>query len=363
MPARTVTRVPKSRNRRKPATRSQTQRRPAVSPPSGLDGPVRGRYAAGRGRSVEDKIGGLLLSDGVSPDLMVELLPALLWLDHAQGRPRNLCVSGCVTLHHTYAALGITALPRAVDLIVSNQHTGARTLYGQPDPYWSGTTFHGHCVLWLPGSLRFVDPTVEQYPEVRRYDLGPICGRMVAAVSTPEQRAALARGHLPAGTSIAVKREELMLLYTAVDPEFDDVVMSGQVVLDAHDDAERGGRNLASQALLLLSRPEVVDRARRAPRPRVRALLDVLAGVDGFVDDAGDWRFTLHDGTTPRLDEIVVPTDTTPDPQPARADTTTRGEPEARGRDAARDAGPEAPRPRRRTLLDLLRRRPTDPLP
>lgn len=305
--ARTVACVPKSWNRRKPATKSQPQRRPTVSPPGSPDRPGRDRYDAGRGTSVSEKIGGLLLSDGPSPDLMVELLPALLWLDHAQGHPRNLWVSGCVTLHHAYAALGIQALPRAVDLIVSNQRTGARTLYGRPDPYWSGTTFHGHCVLWLPGSLRFVDPTVEQYPEVCRFRLGPICGRMVAAMSTAEQRAALERGNLAAGTSIGVKREELMLLYTAVDAEFDDVVMSGQVVIDVRDDAERGGRNLASQALLLLSRPDVVDRARQAPHPRVRALLDVLADADGFVDDDGDWRFTLPDGTTPRLDEIALP--------------------------------------------------------
>ena len=357
MVARTVICVPKSRNRRKPATRSQPQRRPTASPPGGSDGSGRGRYDAGRGGSVSEKIGGLLLSDGPSPDLMVELLPALLWLDHAQGHPRNLCVSGCVTLHHAYAALGIQALPRAVDLMVSNERTGARTLYGRPYPYWSGTTFHGHCVLWLPGSLRFIDPTVEQYPEVRRYRLGPICGRMIAAVSTAEQRAAFARGHLAAGTSIGVRREELMLLYTAVDAEFDDVVMSGRVVIDAGEDAERGGRNLASQALLLLSRPEVVDRARQAPHPRVRALLDFLADAEGFVDDAGDWRFTLPDGATPRLDEIILPTATVP--APPRADITV--EPTVPGALAVIDTSAANPRPQRRRLLDILRRRRPNP--
>ena len=69
-----------------------------------------------------------------APDLMVELLPALLWLDHAAGHPASLCVSGSMTLHHAYAAVGIDAQPRAVDLWVHDERTGARTLYGRPEP-------------------------------------------------------------------------------------------------------------------------------------------------------------------------------------------------------------------------------------
>ena len=359
--ALTVTAMPKSRGRRKPAGKSQPRRRPTASPPTvGADGLVHGRYAVGRGSSVNKKIADLLLSDAAAPDLLVELLPALLWLEHARGHPRNLCVSACVTLHHTYAALGITAHPRAVDLVVANQRTDGRTFYGRPDPYWSDTTFHGHCVLWLPASKRFIDPTVEQYPEVRHYRLGPICGRMAAARITADQRAALSRGEMPAGTSIGVKRGELLLLYTTVDPEFDDVVLSSPVVVETRDDAERSGRNLASQALLLLNRPEIIDRARRAPHPRVRALLDVLAGVDGFVGD-GDWRFTLPDGTTPRLDEITLPSAEAPAEGSPSAITTERpnpGTPETIHA-AALDVGPPS-RPRRR-LLDVFRRRPLGP--
>lgn len=308
----------------------------------------RGRYKVGRGSSMNKKIGGLLLSGEAAPDLMVELLPALLWLERSRRHSQNLCVSACITLHHAYAVLGIAAHPRAVDLVVSNQRTGARTLYGRPDPYWTDTTFHGHCVLWLPGSTRFIDPTVEQYPEVRRYQLGPICGPIAAVVSTAQQRAALARGELPAGTAIGVHRQDLLLLYTTVDTTFDDVVTSAPIVAEFAEETERSGRNLASEALLLLSRAEVIDRARRTPHPRLRALLDVLADAQGEVDDDGNWRFVLPDGTTPRLDEITVPV-TVPDPRPSGITATQSAS-------GVLDADHAAAEPaRRRGLLDALR--------
>ncbi len=81
-----------------------------------------------------DRIGGLLISGLTPPDLMVELLPPMLWLEHAVGHPRNMCVSSCATLHYAYTALGIETHPRAVDLVVTNRRTDTRTLYGRPDP-------------------------------------------------------------------------------------------------------------------------------------------------------------------------------------------------------------------------------------
>lgn len=188
--------------------------------------PVAAGYNAGHIASPAEKIGGLLLGEDIPADLMVELLPAMLWLEHATGLPTNLCVSSCAALHFAYAQLGIDAHPRAVDLVVGNRRTDQHTMYGQSDPYWSGSTFHGHCVLWVPGSKRLIDPTVEQYPEIRRYELGPVCGRIAASMATPAQQAELARGELPPGTAIGVERQDLILLYTTVDPEFDDIVMS-----------------------------------------------------------------------------------------------------------------------------------------
>lgn len=258
-------------------------------------------------RSTMSAIGGLLLSGHAPPDLMVELLPPMLWLEHATGHPANLCVSRCVTLHFAYAALGITAEPRAVDLVVANQRTDQRIMYGRPNPSWSGTTLHGHCILWLPGCGRFIDPTVEQYPDVRRYRLGPICGRVAAAMATPDQHAQMHAGELVPGTHLGVQREDLLLLYTTVEHEYDDVVMSGPSVRDNLAAHERAGRTLALQALALLGQPQIVERARQAPHPRLRALLDILDGAELNDDDHDELRVILYgdQSRTPRrLDEL-----------------------------------------------------------
>jgi hypothetical protein len=130
--------------------------------------------------------------------------------------------------------------------------------------------------------------------------LGPICGQLAAAISTPEQRAALERGELPPGTQIGVKREELMLLYTAVDHRFDDVVTGAPVVVDNTAEFVRSGHNLAAQALLLLRRPEVIDRARQAPHRRVRELLDLIGDIEPSIDEDGNYGSVLPDAADER---------------------------------------------------------------
>lgn len=263
----------------------------------------------------------------------------MLWLEHAVGHPTNLCVSSCVTLHHAYAALGIEAHPRAVDLVVDNQRTERQTMYGRTDPYWTGPTFHGHCVLWLPGSKRFIDPTVEQYPEVRRYRLGPICGRLAASLATPEQQQRIAHGELVPGTHVGVQRGELLLLYTAVGHEFDDIVMSGAPVIENLAEIKRSGRSLASQAINLLRKPEVIERGRQTPHPRVRGLLNLLANADAEINSEGNVYFVLADDPAriPRsLDELELPTTGLLTPPP--------------------HGGPPGTRQRRRGLLSWFRR-------
>jgi hypothetical protein len=307
--------VPKSKGR-KPKKRANNGRvvmRPVV--PLARDAwapPARGRYEPGRLNSMtEDHLTSLLFSGKAAPDLMVELLPSVLWVYHMTGQRANMCVSGSMILHYAYAQLGIVAEPRAVDLVVSDERTGKRIMYGRPDPYWDGETFFGHCVLWLPGSRRFVDATVEQYPEIRRYKLGPIVGRTAAVGGGPAAQAAIDRGELPPGTHIGVQRNDMLLLYTAVHEDFRDVVTTAPVVRDNIELARRAGINLASHALALWRLPEVVDRIRQAPCPRLHTLLDAIGNAEASVDENGDFRFALAsaDGhvTNQRLDDIAVP--------------------------------------------------------
>lgn len=310
-------------------TKRPPVRRPI--PAAKLSAPKRdkSKYHFGTLRGSDQAIQALLLSGQAAPDLMVELLPALLWLSHADGLPGNICVNGVMTLHHAYDQLGIVAQPRAVDLVVSNGRTGQRTFYGRPDPHWEGNVFHGHAILWLPRTHRFIDPTVEQYPEVRRYRLGPICGRSTgASTDSPEQRAALERGELPPGSHVGVQRKDLTLLYTAVAEQYTTAVSDAALVNDTADDYRRTGVNLASQALTLFRLPEIVDRIRQAPYPRLHALLDALGTAEPVVDqETGDFRFVLADPDSRssadgdarpgelalRLDEVPLPDDL-PDP-------------------------------------------------
>lgn len=268
----------------------------------------RSQYATGRVRSRVERITGLVLNPDVPPDLMVELLPAVWWLENAVGYSTNRCASACVALQYAYAAMGITARPVAVELLTEDRRTGERTHYGRPDPHWDGTTFLGHCALSLPGSGRFIDPTVEQYPEVRGYDLGPICGRTVLTRGSAEQRAIYRDSGLQPGSEVHVARGELELRYTAAAEQYRDVVTEGPFIRDKRAEFERAGRVIAAQALLMLAWPEVIDRAQRAPHPRVRALVSILAGAEIVESgDDEDVQLLLAGETTVRgFDEILA---------------------------------------------------------
>jgi hypothetical protein len=132
---------------------------------------------------------------------------------------------------------------------------------------------------------------VEQYPGVRDYGLGPICGPLAASLATPEQQARIA-SLWSAG-----------ICCCSTQPS----VMSGVPVIENLAEAQRSSMNLAAQCIALLCQPDVIDRARQAPHPRVRALLDLLAAAETTYDDADDLRFILpgdSDRRGRRLDEL-----------------------------------------------------------
>lgn len=322
-------RKPKPRPVRLVRTQPPDSRLPATIPsgqltPAEAAFRVRPTYDVGKLKGSDRAIATLLATDRMAPDALVEMLLPLLWLYHAEGLPGNVCTSGSTVLQRAYTQLGIPAQIRAVDLVVSNRRTGKRTLYGRPDPYWDGDVFHGHCLVWLPTSGRIVDATVEQYPDVRRYRLGPIIGKAVmSAGGTAEDHAAAARGELVPGTSIGVQREELLLLYTVTDARFTDIVENSPTVTGHAAEFHRAGVNLAAHALTLLRLPEVSDRARAAGYPRLTALLDTIGTADMVADpDTGDFTIAMPgpDGTelSLRLDQLDLP-ENLPAPQPNRS--------------------------------------------
>lgn len=107
------------------------------------------------------------------PDQIVELVLPFLWAALTDGRaPANICVDACMTLRNAYGQLGVRAELLPVTVAIQKKD-GAGTLYGSLTPSWTGTEWSGHCVLALPDSERFVDPTIEQFTEIRKIGMGP----------------------------------------------------------------------------------------------------------------------------------------------------------------------------------------------
>ncbi|MGW4394938.1 hypothetical protein ACWEHA_06570 [Amycolatopsis nivea] len=264
-------------------------------------------------KSDTESIGTLLDSDDVAPDLLVELLLPLLWLDHAAGAAGSLCVSGSMMLHYAYAQLGIASEVHAVDVVITDERTQQHVAYGRQDPYWDGETFHGHCLLHLPRTRRMIDPAVEQFPEVKRSNL-PLFGRTVVTGSDEvEGHETLGQGELPPYSVMYTRRGTQAFLHTVVGQEYARIAWESP---HADKDAERyhaAGVNLATHALSLLRLPGVADRVRQVRYPKLNALLDVIAEAPIAADHVGDFHVTLA-GRNLRIDEIPLPAEAYDEP-------------------------------------------------
>jgi hypothetical protein len=114
--------------------------------------------------------------DTIDPGLTLALLPAALWLDWLPGHTANVCVDACLTLKRAYALLGIESRILPVSVTVGRSD-GPMSVYC-PNPTWNGSTFHGHCVMWLPDTQRLVDHPAVSRVQARQRPLGrPSCGR------------------------------------------------------------------------------------------------------------------------------------------------------------------------------------------
>jgi hypothetical protein len=212
------------------------------------------------------------------PDALVETLVPFLWAGIGEGIPANICVDACLTLQQAYAQFGIASTVRVVDLVLK-QASGRRRQYGSSTPSWSGPdnrVFDGHAVLALPGSGRFVDATVEQFEPVRRLNMGPLVGRTVAT-SMP---AASPQSALAPGAMFGVKRGGLMLMYTIAAEEYSAQIQAYASAPELAAGHYKAGLNLATLTLEALRHPEVIERARKSPHPRVRALLDAVGDAE-----------------------------------------------------------------------------------
>ncbi|MFE9685833.1 hypothetical protein [Streptomyces sp. NPDC006285] len=246
------------------------------------------------------------------PDQIVELVLPFLWVALSDGRaPANICIDACLTLRNAYGQLGVRAglLPVTVAI---RQKDGAGTLYGSLTPSWTGTEWNGHCALVLPDSERFVDPTIEQFNEVRKIGMGPMVGKV--AMSTGRDGSLV-----EPGAQVMLQRGDLTLTYTVAGPEALASIVEHPETIAHADGHRRTGVNTASLMLAALRAEGVRDRAMQAPHPRLHALLQAVGNAPYESDEAQDVRFRLTDQSGQeqwlRLDEIPLPP-STPAPWP-----------------------------------------------
>ncbi|CAM5333346.1 hypothetical protein SALBM135S_09592 [Streptomyces alboniger] len=241
------------------------------------------------------------------PDQLVELVLPFLWTALSDGRaPANICVDACMTLRNAYGQLGVRAELLPVTVAIRKKN-GTGTLYGSLTPTWKGTEWNGHCVLVLPNSERFVDPTIEQFDEVRKIGMGPMVGKV--AVSSREDGPLV-----EPGAQVMTQRGDLMITYAVAGPEaLASIVEHPQAIAHA-DGHRRTGVNTASLMLAALRAEGVRDRAMQAPHPRLHALLQAVGEAPYESDESQDVRFRLPDQSGQkqwlRLDELPLPPST-----------------------------------------------------
>ena len=281
--------MPKSRSRKPKKTASPGR---AAGDP-GLQ--AARRLAGARYQDAKNLVGTLLGSDRIPGESLVPMLLPALWVlkSSERGDPANACVDACMTLRYGYGQLGIRADLQFVDLVVQDS-AGRTVMHGNPQPSWDGTELDGHCILWLPGSRRFVDPTVAQYPAVARLALGPVVGRVQAVTGPQGKVTAIAQGQgAPPGTHFGMPRKDAMLLYTIAGEDAAAAAHSSPFFTRYAPEHRRTGINLASYAIEALRTPSAIQRARTAPYPRLAALLDAIGDSPSSTDSDGNWFFDL----------------------------------------------------------------------
>ncbi|MGW6557657.1 hypothetical protein [Streptomyces hydrogenans] len=240
------------------------------------------------------------------PEQLVEVTLPYLFASIQAGDAANVCVSSSLVLQRAYAMFGIRSelLPVSIGSAPMDRPitTASITTYGTDHPRWVGDQLHGHCVLHLPDSDRFVDVTADQFPDIAREGLGPIVGAGLhpgAAQTT--------------GAMIAVQRGNRLIVYTPAAPMYQDLILNHPTVQANLPLAHSAGVKLASLALNAFRAPFVIERARATPHPRLHKLLDLVADApmgsqEGTPETSSLWfEIPTADGTTTRrqLDELL----------------------------------------------------------
>jgi hypothetical protein len=210
---------------------------------------------------------------------LIALAAVWLWNMAEDNAAAAHCVDGCLTLHYALAEYGLASELQAVGVGIAATDSDPQLHgdYEQGPHYNADGTFNGHTILVVPEAHRFLDPTVQQFPEVPR---------------TAQARLPLL-GRLPAGTSLGtvpfhVDRTDHFVMYVPY-PDPQCYAWECPIIDRRAREYEAAGGNLAANVFDMLRC--FPARLAESPYPRLRTLHEALAGAQSIADRHGRYRF------------------------------------------------------------------------
>jgi hypothetical protein len=219
-----------------------------------------------------------LLSGAPPGALPLIALPMVwLWNMSEDGHAAAHCVDGCLVLHNALAEYGLESEIQAVGVAITGD--GPPGSYGQAPRYSTDGSFKGHTILLVPAAARFIDPTIQQFPEI------PQSARNTLPLMA----------QLPAGTQLGedvfvIPRRDHTVAYLPLPAEQRRAWQDPRI--DAHAAEYReAGANLAANVFDIMRHEALRDRLQQSPYPRLRTLLNALDGTKGVAGDGRGYRF------------------------------------------------------------------------
>ncbi|MEV8371319.1 hypothetical protein AB0P21_01225 [Kribbella sp. NPDC056861] len=234
---------------------------------------------------------------GANPEQLPIMGLPFWYLLIADDKPANHCLDAALTLQTAYAMDGIDAVPAPAELAVPAQD-GGTTLYSNPDPRIEDDLLIGHAGLWLPQSQRFVDSTVQQFPELRelnptpvflpcQHDWDDLLGHAVGAICG---------------------RTQILYRFFRLDVLDDAVTSTRRRSEELHPGGHfRNGVNLATNFLDLLRRdPDHRAKVLKGHYPELIRLVTLVGDDEIFGAEDDNLRIRRADGRAVLLDELAA---------------------------------------------------------
>jgi hypothetical protein len=212
---------------------------------------------------------------------LVALAGLWLWNMSEDGHDAAHCIDGCLILQHALAEYGLESDVQATGVAII--HGEQRVLYDHAR-YHSDGAFDGHTILIVPEAGRFIDPTIQQFPEIPSSSRNPL--PLMAQIPDGVR----------VGTDVfVISRADHTIAYPPV-PEEERYAWRDPRV-DAHDaEYRKAGAILAARAFDVMRHQALRRGLEQSPYPRLRLLLERLDGTTGV--ERADSVYCFRDEVT-----------------------------------------------------------------